>query len=591
MINQAWQQKTDLLCPEHLKLCQYAACELDAESSEAITGHLDVCETCRNQVMALFDSGTQPNWSVSEYLRRPRDVDETAAGETWAAIQKGVDDVTPRPLEPGTQIRQFILGPRIGKGGMGAVHEAIDQKTGRKVAIKFMEGVEDSYLGNVRVLHEAQALAKLSHPEIVLIYDVIADAGRPLLVMEYLEGVTLERWRQGLPVQARLAAKIIRQMAMAVDYAHHQGVVHRDLKPSNVMLIGESARVSRTDAEADIRLKVTDFGVAKILDSEAARLTRTGDLVGTIDYMSPEQATGGVAEVGPASDIYSLGAILHTLVAGRPPLIADDPVVALRMIAEMEPLPVRAFAPQVPIDLETICAKCLEKSPERRYCTASDLADDLGAFLEGNPIAARPIGILTRFARQCLRHRAITTAVATVITSLTVLAITGFAVANQRYKNSLELKRLAESAQESAERAQESKEQMRKAWHTGLDRMNDAMSEMQINLFLQGTALENAPEDQRKAFEVWGSLVSEYLQQLGSDEPFGYPEAKYVVVIIILESQLSKELIPPDKLAGLLEKAAEVSDQLLKESPNDEWVKGLKTIITDYSQKRGLGKL
>lgn len=579
MINQVREQKVGLLCPEHIELCQYAACELDAEASETITRHLDACKTCRDQVMALIDSGTRSNWSVSEYLHGPREVDATAAGETWDAIQKRIDAVNPRPLEQGTQIRQFVLGPRIGKGGMGAVHEAIDQKTGRKVAIKFMEGVENTHSGNVRVLHEAQALAKLSHPEIVLIYDVIADSTRPLLVMEYLDGVTLERWRQGLPVQPRLAAKIVRQMALAIDYAHRQGVVHRDLKPSNVMLIGESAKVARTDADAEIRLKVTDFGVARIVDSEAARLTRTGDLVGTIDYMSPEQATGGITGVGPSSDIYSLGAILYTLLTGRPPLIAEDPVIALRMIAETEPVPVRMFAPQVPIDVETICAKCLEKSPERRYGAASELADDLGAFLEGKPIAARPIGKLTRFARLCLRHRAITTTVVTVVTSLAIVAITGFELARRERENTLVQTRLAKEAQES-------KEQMREAWHTGLGRMNEAMSETQRNLFSRGIALSGAPEDQRRAFEVWVSLIGDYLQQLGDDEEWGFFEAQSVGVIIVLQRQLSKELIPRDRLDRFAQKAATTLDRVLKESPNDFYMLDINNLLQGYLRDR-----
>src|SRR5262249_9900739 len=204
--------------------------------------------------------------------------------------------------------------------------------------------------------------------------------GQPYLALELLEGGSLEAKIAGQPQAPRDAATLVCVLARAIQYAHSRGIVHRDLKPSNVLLTAEGTA------------KIADFGLAKFLQATEGQ-TQEGDLVGTPRYMAPEQTSGALEAVGPAADIYSLGVILYELLTGRAPLQAPTPVETLLLIRNQEPLPPSRLLPRLPRDLETICLKCLQKDPRRRYASSQDLADDLERFLAGEPVRARPVGM------------------------------------------------------------------------------------------------------------------------------------------------------------------------------------------------------
>lgn len=290
------------------------------------------------------------------------------------------------PAAPGTErwrglelpivIGDYELLEELGRGGMGVVFRARQLSLNREVAVKMiLRGRLASEADLRRFLAEASATARLQHANIVPVYDVGDVDGRPFFSMQLIQGETLlERLSQG-PLPEREAARIVAQAARAIAYAHRQGILHRDLKPSNILI--------------DHRGKphVTDFGLAKE-GTEETNLTRSGMMVGTPAYMSPEQAAGSRATVGPASDIYSLGCVLYHALTGRPPLIADSPVELMLMILEQDPPPPRALRPGIDRDLEMIVVRCLQKPVDLRYETADELADDLEAFLNDEPVAA-----------------------------------------------------------------------------------------------------------------------------------------------------------------------------------------------------------
>jgi WD40 repeat protein/predicted Ser/Thr protein kinase len=318
--------------------------------------------------------------------------------------------------EPGTRqtVRYFgdyELLEEIARGGMGVVYKARQMSLNRPVALKMiLAGALASENDVKRFYSEAEAAATLDHPNIVPIFEVGQHEGQHYFAMAYVDGSSLAGKLEPAGWQPRVAARLVRQVAEAVQYAHARGVIHRDLKPQNVLL------------GADGVPRITDFGLAKRVQDDS-NLTATGQILGTPSYMSPEQAAGKTREIGPLTDVYSLGAILYALLTGRPPFEGPDVISTISQVMLREPISPRQMNPRVDRDMETITLKCLQKDPARRYTSALALADDLGRFLEGVPIAARPVGKAEHLLRWGRRNPVVATLAATAVLLVAAVAV------------------------------------------------------------------------------------------------------------------------------------------------------------------------
>jgi serine/threonine-protein kinase len=305
------------------------------------------------------------------------------------------DAIAPVPPAAGLpHLPGYDVEAVLGWGGMGVVYRARQRALDRPVALKMLLGGPLAGSQELeRFRRETAALARLRHPNIVQVYDAGEAEGRPYFSMELVEGGSLARKLSGMPQPARQAAALLSTLAEAVHAAHQSGIVHRDLKPANILLA------------ADGTPKIADFGLARHLEGGAG-LTQSGVPMGTPSYMAPEQARGDTRALGPAVDVYALGAILYELLTGRPPFRAETAAETLRQVMDREPAPPSRLNAGVPRDLETICLKCLHKAPARRYASARELADDLGRFLAGTPIQARRVGVAERAAKWARRRPA-----------------------------------------------------------------------------------------------------------------------------------------------------------------------------------------
>ncbi|HEV3304184.1 MAG TPA: serine/threonine-protein kinase [Planctomycetaceae bacterium] len=318
----------------------------------------------------------------------------------------------------GSHLRYFgdyEIVEEIARGGMGVVYKARQVSLDRVVALKMILAGQLASASDVeRFYVEAKAAANLQHPNIVAIHEIGQHEGQNYFSMDYVEGQSLALLVRENPLPATRAAGYVKTIAEAIEFAHRQGTLHRDLKPSNILI------------DAFDQPRVTDFGLAKRIEADA-QLTSTGSLLGTPSYMSPEQAGASGGKLGPASDVYSLGAVLYELVTGRPPFLAESLVATLNHVLNTEPVSPRLVNPNVPRDLETICLKCLQKDPLRRYPSSEELAKDLGRFLRGEPIQARPIGKTARLWRWCKR-KPLVASLAALAASLLIAVIVVTAV-------------------------------------------------------------------------------------------------------------------------------------------------------------------
>jgi eukaryotic-like serine/threonine-protein kinase len=330
---------------------------------------------------------------------------QSSAGAQNAAGGSGA--VAESSTAAGLRFGDYLLEQEIAHGGMGVVYRARQLSLGRTVAVKLLLlGRYASAESVERFRREAQSAAALRHPNIVAIHEIGEHEGQQFFSMDYVEGQSLAEAVRAGPLEPRLSAEVVGAIAQAIHYAHEQGVLHRDLKPSNVLL----------DPFGQVR--ITDFGLAKRLDG-SSDLTVTGQVVGTPNYLSPEQAAGKQAALGPASDVYSIGALMYELLTGRPPFLSNSLQETLSRIQNNEPVSPRVLNPARHRDLETICLKCLQKEPERRYGSAQALAEDLGRWLRHEPILARPIGTIGRLKKWT--RRSPRRAMLVLVTSLAVI--------------------------------------------------------------------------------------------------------------------------------------------------------------------------
>ncbi len=312
-----------------------------------------------------------------------------AVGSRWGDAQAGDRFGAPSPvtLPANTTLGDYELLETLGQGGMGVVYRARQASLGRIVALKMvLRGSLASATDLARFRGEAQSAARLRHPHIVPVFEVDEHDGLPFFTMQYIAGRTLAQRLADGPLAGREAARLLAPIARAIAEAHRQGVLHRDLKPSNILI----------DVEG--RPYVSDFGLAKRWTPDAldetvslrsGPATLSGAVLGTPSYMSPEQAAGSRGTLGPASDVYSLGALLYAMLTGRPPFQSPSPVTTILMVLEQDPISPRALNPQIDRDLEMIALKALQKPPELRYHSAEDMADDLDRYLANEPVSAR----------------------------------------------------------------------------------------------------------------------------------------------------------------------------------------------------------
>lgn len=454
-------------CPTRTQLAAFSLGKLSALTLDSVAAHVEDCPSCQ---AALDELGAAESDSLVSGLRQPLSATlhqekRPAAGNGegapalpdsvagWVGMLRDGGLLTPAQLrelqqaqgqyeQPSSlledlvrrgwltsfqvsqlvqgRVRELVQGPyvildRLGQGGMGVVYKARQTDPERVVALKRLRA--GTWAGDEELLrfrNEAAAVARLQHEHIVKLFEAGQHEGQPFFTMEYLDGGSLAQKVAGTPQPFREAAQLVQILAHAVAHAHTHGIVHRDLKPANVLLTAKTPRTPRGEALSGLgdlgalavhSPKIADFGLAKLLGGPSG-LTQTGQILGTPSYMAPEQTTEDGKRVGPAVDVYALGAILYELLTGRPPFRGESAWETLQQVQRQEPVGPRLLRPGLPRDLETICLKCLQKEPGRRYVTAEALADDLGLFLEDRPIRARPAGPVERAWRWCRRNPA-----------------------------------------------------------------------------------------------------------------------------------------------------------------------------------------
>ncbi len=404
-------------CPLHEQLVKLLNEQLDEPESARLEKHIESCLRCQETLADLSQKMEGVDFAaIRDIPRDPTDADTLAFLERvkkrqneftqQATSSLGVSEIYDRPLVSRELpvVEGYELLAEIGRGGMGIVYKARHLDLNRLVALKMLPASHFvSTDSRHRFRREAKAIGRLHHANIVQIYDIGETSSGPFLSLELVSTGSLAQRFNGSPWKPFDAARFVERIAEAIHYAHSQGVIHRDLKPANVLV---SIEDSKSETTSPILIpKITDFGLAKCAD-ESLGQTPNGTVLGTPSYLAPEQIMRNSEPLGPATDVYGLGAILYELITGVPPFRGDSVISTLLQVTHQEAIAPSRLGIKVPRDLETICLKCLEKSPTNRYSTAAQLAEDLRRVVAGESIIARPPKTAERTLRWVKRHPA-----------------------------------------------------------------------------------------------------------------------------------------------------------------------------------------
>ncbi len=380
------------VCHSRAQLLELLSDNQMAEATAALETHLNRCGDCQQSLLQLAGDGAFGRWLHVYSRKRPAAAHEPSDAFLQRLKQSLIaDSLVAGPADRSTwpDIPGYEILESIGRGGLGVVYKARQKSLNRLVAVKVFRA-DLSPEDWQRTLRTRDMIAQLHHPHIVPFHDGLRFDGRYAVVLEYLEGGSLDRRLDGTPWPARRAAELIRTLAETVQAIHEKGILHRDLKPSNILLT------------ADGTPKIADFGLARPF-RESAAITLQGDILDSIRYMAPEQAAGR-GDLRPAADVHALGTILYKLLTGRTPFHGLTQIETLEQVVHEEPTPPSQVQPGTPRDLEAICLCCLQKDAARRYPSARELADDLTRFLRGEPVRACPVSWWKR-ARKWIRRR------------------------------------------------------------------------------------------------------------------------------------------------------------------------------------------
>jgi eukaryotic-like serine/threonine-protein kinase len=454
-------------CPSRAQLEAMLTGQLDEAGSVALETHVQTCALCQETLEEITSghgkteagSEIRPAVAAAGTPHQTGDAEDLVVGELKRMripLRRQRDSGTmpnfgksAGPVERPSLAGYEILS-ELGRGGMGIVFKARHLQLKRLVALKIVSlwaQTRPELLARFR--REAEAVARLQHPNIVQIHEVGEQNGQAFLSLEYVEGGTLEQRLAGAPQPPGAAAQLVETLARAMHFAHERGVIHRDLKPANVLL-GVEGGGWRVERNTTLHPKITDFGLAKQRDQDPGQ-TDASAIVGTPSYMAPEQAVGNSRAIGPAADIYALGAILYEMLTGRPPFRGETALDTVQLLKTEEPVPPRRLEPKVPRDLETICLKCLQKEPRKRYPSALALAEDLARFGAGQPIEARPVHAVERLWR-LLRRNPLPASLAGLIFLLLLTIAIGATVSAWMLR---EERNLARQNEQTAQRARQ----------------------------------------------------------------------------------------------------------------------------------------